>query len=327
MFPVRRQTKGADEIYTSLNWRRSDTRRRGGGDGLGAGTDAADIAVKGNGRLSVLMPTGISMPRGRFDGNLNFARSRLGSTDWSALNADLVQVTRTLDFRTAQLEGEVTLAGTLVGQHLVWTQIVPGPGLALDLREARADTFVDDRSGWPEQGRLQLLGFRYELLRDDSHADSRTRVDWLRLQPRPPVADAAYEELAAVEQRAGHEHEARQILIAKEDDETSQLHGPAWLFRWAWGVLSAYGYEPWRAFWFGAIVIAFGSIVFSVARRAMLILPTDMDQWTAAVRNPQTKTYPTFNSLVYSIEMFTPILKLFVADKWLPDARCRRPID
>ena len=87
-----------------------------------------------------------------------------------------------------------------------------------------------------------------------------------------------------------------------------------------------YGFHPFFGLVWCGLFIAFGTFAFSLAKSCGAMRPTEkgysldcfgevLDENGKAVTN-----YPAFNPLIYSIEMFTPVLKLFVAESWLPVA-------
>lgn len=94
---------------------------------------------------------------------------------------------------------------------------------------------------------VRLDGLVYSSL-DDDGADWQTWLHWLRLHT-PTYVPQPYQQLAAHQRGAGHDHNARTILIAQQHD----LHNRGFLGnRWArtrhrvWGALAGYGYRPGR---------------------------------------------------------------------------------
>jgi hypothetical protein len=89
---------------------------------------------------------------------------------------------------------------------------------------------------------------------------------WLALlrDGTPGYAAQPYQQLAAAHRGAGHEHEARRVLIAQRRDQINRrvLDGR---FERAWarltGLLLGYGYQPWRALIGLAAVIAIAVVL------------------------------------------------------------------
>ena len=68
-----------------------------------------------------------------------------------------------------------------------------------------------------------------------------------------------------------------------------------------------YGYRPWRAIWFGLVIIGLGWLFFSAGFEAMTPIN-------------DSGNYPEFQALVYSVDVFLPVVGLHQASYWLPDA-------
>jgi hypothetical protein len=87
-----------------------------------------------------------------------------------------------------------------------------------------------------------------------------------------------------------------------------------------------YGYVPMLA---GAWILGFvglGAILFFFGYHAGLIVPTEKEAFDAYVQNKRPPAgYQWFNSIIYSLESFLPLVQLFVLSHWLPDPRRGRP--
>jgi hypothetical protein len=182
----------------------------------------------------------------------------------------------------------------------------------LNLADAKAGALVDQEASWPEKGRLILDGFVYGSVADGP-IDAKTRLDWLHLQPdwlgfRPQP----YEQLIAVLRQMGHEHQVAEVAIAKQND----LYDNGDLGRWgkfrSWVLCHAvgYGYEPWRAFMWMAILVIVGALVFSVARlpSVRVMVPSDKEAYESdqTVKTPLPQYYPRFHAFVYSLDVIFP---------------------
>jgi hypothetical protein len=129
--------------------------------------------------------------------------------------------------------------------------------------------------------------------------------------------------LAKVLRESGHDEEARQILIAKKEEWrqlTPSMPGTTRFWGWMLGWLMDYGYHPlkiWRAF----LLIPVGWIIFFCLNLAGLIRPCQA--WAYRGYGVQSDknlvhNYPRFNSLLYSIDVFIPLVKLHQMNHWLP---------
>lgn len=103
---------------------------------------------------------------------------------------------------------------------------------------------------------------------------------------------------------------------------------------WILGGTIGYGYKPFRALWFILCFVVVGSVLFSWGYQAGVITPTDKKQsqqsmyWVdraTTVLTPldsvaeSAEPYLPFNSFVYSLESFLPVVDLHLAKHWLPD--------
>jgi hypothetical protein len=131
---------------------------------------------------------------------------------------------------------------------------------------------------------------KYETLRPPLPA--RERLTWLERNedsdsPRP------YEQLARQYREAGHDHDARTILLAKYRHRTRQLRFPLKLWGYLQDVTVGYGYRPLRALaWLAALTVVVG--VSSAV-------------WPP---HPVTGSVAAFNSAVYALDVVLPILDL-----------------
>src|SRR5262249_36097774 len=78
----------------------------------------------------------------------------------------------------------------------------------------------------------------------------REGTPWYAAQP--------YQQLAAGYRALGDDRQARKTLMAQRDDQLARTH-PRWselLWGWITKVTLGYGYQPWRALWFLATVLA-----------------------------------------------------------------------
>ncbi len=243
-----------------------------------------------------------------------------------ALNADGLKVERDVFMRNGfRAEGKVYLCGATIGGAFVWTDVASPPEVTLDLRSATVGTLWDDQKSWPEKGRLFLHGLVYGEIEGDAPRDAKTRLDWLRRQPTEHFRAQPYEQLAAVLRRGGHDADAKKILIAKARDRASltQLTWAQKCWYHFFGKLIGFGYRPWRAFGIGLVVVVLGWLLFGIGFRADVMTPTKGEAYVpdSGGENRQlSENYPKFNPLVYSLDMFVPLVDLHQASYWLPDA-------
>jgi hypothetical protein len=211
----------------------------------------------------------------RIASDLDCAEAHVANEKGPAIVADGLQVDGSMYLRdgfraTGHGElGTVRLRSTSVGWFLDFRRgrICNPDGLALDLRSASvkvlrlpADVPCRSCTGQPEtwvaDGQLLLAGLSYTNL----DPEGATLDEWLYLLRHQTSGYAAqpYQQLAAVQRAAGHDADARRILIAQQDDlqARGQLGG-SWARSWhrLLGVMIGYGYQTWRALLGLAVVV------------------------------------------------------------------------
>jgi len=217
-----------------------------------------------------------------------------------------------------QFDGKVNFRTTTVTGSFEWHGVKTSGNTKLDLGLAKVRTLVDDPASWPGRGNLALDGFVFDQIQADSPTDAETRIEWLKLQPAH--IPQSYEQLAGVLRMMGYEEQAKRVMIAKNEEVT----GLFWLIRpfwWLFGRLAGYGYRPWWAVGYSAIVVAIGTGLFAFAKSRDIITPTDP---SALEKHPEA--YPRFNPFAYSLQKFMPLLELEVAKHWRPNPARRTHI-
>ncbi len=152
----------------------------------------------------------------------------------------------------------------------------------------------------------------------------KERVRRKQFRPQP------YEQLAAVLRKMGHERDARRLMIAKNRDRARSTRFPhqGWWWYNFFGRFIGYGYAPWRAFAISLALILIGFGLFQSGYRHGLVLPAKEGAYAKnsdkGIEIPMDgrkvlKDYPAFNAFVYSLESFTPLLKLDQTANWAPN--------
>lgn len=222
-------------------------------------------------------------------------------------------------------KGKMNLTGASIVGLFAWADISLPTEVQLDLRSARIGTLWDDHKSWPQSGKLFLSGLIYDKIHGKAPIKAKTRIDWLRRQPEKPFTPQPYEQLAALYRKTGHDGDAKKILIAKSKDRAKfvKLTLPEWFWYHIFGKLIGYGYSPWRAFWFSLLVVVLGWGLFSMGFSGNLITPTN--EWayvsnTGNLGRLVSEDYPKFQSLVYSLDVFVPVIDFQLANYWMPNA-------
>lgn len=227
------------------------------------------------------------------NGRLDCTEMKLFNDSGPALDANSLQVAQNMrlsgEITGSGADGAVCLIGAHIGLQLVLEgaqlRNESGPALLAESLQVGRHLFLRDFTaegaggnatvnlkGAQVGGAFQFAPTRLEH-KDDPHrrlaADGLTYAgvpgripaqDWRELlrEGTPGYAAQPYQQLAAGYRALGDDRQARQTLMAQRDDQLARA--PA---RWAerlWGsvtkVTLGYGYQPWRAIWFLAAVVA-----------------------------------------------------------------------
>jgi hypothetical protein len=294
---VRMRAEGILSFYCSiingrvrLNWAQvaGEISLRGAqaGDGTGEAITATGLTVDGMHCDIGFTARGLVTLNGaRIAGRLSFQDAVLLGTP-AALQLDRLQASE-LSLRTA-----VPITGSLYLAH------------------AHVGTLEDDPALWPAD--ISLNGFTYDSIR---HRTGRVpvteRLDWvsrspLGYQPHP------YEQLASYYRRTGHDDDVRRVLLAKQRHRRTTLSAPGRIAGRLLDATVGYGYRPWLAAIWLALLLALGTTVY-------------------AIHHPHALTggpVPPFNPFTYTLDLLIPIgafgLRTAYAStgaaQWLADA-------
>ncbi|MEI2578608.1 hypothetical protein [Scytonema sp. PRP1] len=222
-------------------------------------------------------------------------------------------------------QGRVSLVSTRIDDTLYLKQINNPQQMILDLSFARVNTLADEAKSWPGENRLHLNGFTYNTISESSPPDSKQRLKWLRLQPEQEFALQPYEQLAGVLRTNGHEDAAIEILIGKQRDRLRYGGLKGWELFWNrfLGKTIAYGYRPQRALWYSLVAVILGTFLFWRGYEAGLISPaSNFGPFDESKLNSEVSVnYPVFNPLVYSLDVFLPIVDFHQESHWLPNSK------
>lgn len=205
-----------------------------------------------------------------------------------------------------------------VKHGFAWKKVRLTGRTSLDLTHAAIDQLIDDRESWPTLGRLRLEDLTYNVL-GGSPANARERIEWLNLQDTGEFSPQPYEQLAGFLRRSGHETDAREVSIAREEARRKYggLTKLSRFWNWLLGATIKHGYRVDRAVFAALVLIALGWGVFYTGGDLGLMSPADTG---VAERPPIPPSYPVFNSFIYSVDTFLPIVDLHQEEYWLPNA-------
>ena len=250
-----------------------------------------------------------------------------------ALNAEQLKVEKSDVFTDGLLaQWEVSYVGAEVRGRFMWIKISSPADLILDLQYAKIHALEDDYTSWPLEGKLFLFGLVYNILEPKELFEPQTRLEWLRRQPASYFRNQPYQQLAKVFRNNGRDDYAQQILIAKNQDRGrfTQLTFFEWLWYRVFGPVIGYGYSPFRVVWIGLIFVVIGYLFFKLGYRKGLITPIPDDPYLSRANGRLQRLssdYPTFNSLIYSLDMFIPLINLHQGNYWLPNTNKRAKLN
>jgi hypothetical protein len=176
----------------------------------------------------------------------------------------------------------------------------------------------------------------------------RTAWDWMKRlwsYPTYEFSRQPYIQLATVLQSQGYARDTINILIAQEKDHRilSDLSLVAKFWHDIKGLIIAYGYKPYRALFIALVLVIFGAFIFGEGydQQPKLITPSRVRPFVSPTSStpaspssatstasplsgqpepPVQELYPRFNALVYSLDVFVPIVDFQQRAYWLPNA-------
>ncbi|MEI6381111.1 MAG: hypothetical protein WCO81_09560, partial [Cyanobacteriota bacterium ELA615] len=269
----------------------------------------------------------VSFVGAEIGGNLECITATFNNPNGYALQATGINVKGSVLLGNFTANGCVNLCGAESGTLYINNKNKLTDKFTLDLQFARVQTLDFYKNSFPNQGNLYINGLVYEALGTGSlnTYNAKELLEWLELQPDENFSFQPYNQLAKVLQSSGKENIATQILIAKEDRRYDIIENP---LEKLWGeilrITIAYGYRPWLAFIWALIIVGNGLFAFKYGFEHNSILPTDKDciniNSTDKIDIGKCKNYPKFNPLVYSVDVFLPIIDLRLKNAWLPKA-------
>jgi hypothetical protein len=211
---------------------------------------------------------------------------------------DGATVSGNVDLSSATIGGCLRLRYQVSGEHTLSVQdsqikvlhmeTEPAEHVRADMRGAVVTSVLDSPAAWPTV--LKLDRMKYETLRPLLSAGER--LVWLARND-DSASPQPYEQLARQYRDAGHDHDARTVLLAKQRNRTRQLPLPAKVWGYVQDVTVGYGYRPARA---GAWLAALTAIVAACS----IVWPP----------RAITGAAPDFNPLVYALDVVLPVLDL-----------------
>lgn len=157
------------------------------------------------------------------------------------------------------------------------------------LEHARIGILRDEPDLWPEA--LSLNGATYESL--EPLLPAKERLRWLALDPHG-YQPQPYEQLARQYAAVGQPAQARRTLLAKERLQRKANTRLSALWSALQDVTVAYGYQPWRALLWLALLVSIGAVVYGL-------------EPPKAVKPGEA---PQFNAVSYTLDLLIPLVDL-----------------
>ncbi|MDR7277828.1 hypothetical protein [Catenuloplanes atrovinosus] len=174
------------------------------------------------------------------------------------------------------------------------------PPTALDLRHAEVDVLADDLATWPKV--IELTDFTYGRLDPRCDASAGDRIGWLR-RSRSGHSPGAYDVLSAVYRSAGRDRDSRRISIAKFWSERAAFGPPGRAWNWLMYLTVGYGYRPWQAVLWLAVLLLAGTTVFGMS------YPDDITRVAGSAE---------FSPFAYTVDVLVPVINLGQRTSWQP---------
>ena len=298
----------------------------------------------------------VSFEGAKIGGDLSFEGSVFRNNNGLALSADTIKVGGNVHlhgkffsagevrFLSADIGGSLsclggtfqqgfTAGGAKIKDRVIWRE-TKGAGI-VNFADASAGIFSDDKCR--EAFDFILRGFTYSQFHDP--ADVKSRIAWLKQRPAvAPFSPQPFEQAAKVLFAAGHNIDARKVLLEKEKllTERENMSGALRFLRRWWDRFAGYGYQLWKTLAWSVGVIIAGAVVFDFADDACHIVPSQpavvvsekyMNAQThkCAVEGEPTKAtvrlfpeYSEFQPLAYSVDVFFPFFALHQEPYWEP---------
>lgn len=207
-----------------------------------------------------------------------------------------------------------------VKDALIWNKVAVTPNTIFDVTDARVGSLIDDDKSWPHPGKLYIDGFVYGRLTCDGdntlpfteftncRLNVASRLKWLGLQPSGTYYPQPYLQLAAILKARGDLSGARRVLIAGQNAQMRLGHLSLAQRLWGWLLWATidYGYESYWALLWAALLVVIGGVFVRMGHDAGVMKPVEPVRKQAA-------------PLVYSLDVFTPIVDLRLQRNWWPD--------
>jgi hypothetical protein len=265
---------------------------------------------------------GIRLTGARMNGGLFMENTTLNDSDGYALDGENMIVQDRMECSHGFVSnGQMRLRNVRINGTLSFDQgVVRAPGKrSLHLSHARVeeliltprekilgevtlgyssiDVILDRADVWPDA--LRLNGLTYQTLRGEPESK---RLGWVSRDPQG-FRPQPYEQLAGWLRQIGREDLSRKCQLAKQRARRRSLNplSRTWGMLLDWTV--GYGYRPWISGLWLALLVALGTVVFSLRH-------------PLTVRQPGER--PHFHAFVYTLDLMLPLETFGQRSAWDP---------
>jgi hypothetical protein len=272
----------------------------------------------------------VKLEEATIGGSLDCSGGQFINPAGAAIDAMRANIRGSVFLQNFESQGQITFQDAQIEKEFCLSEGVWGPDAVLDLTSAKAKTLLNKDNGWPAQNNLRLHAFTFDELHKNANLDADVQTRWILRQPPDTFRAQPFEQMAKVLRSMGREEEASEAMVDKNWDYGChigfRLSDALWYH--ILGPLIGYGYYPWNAFYWSLFLIVLGWVLFNAGYWSGLVTPTGKDAYKAKDTENEdhlseqdlSKFYPRFSALVYSLETFVPLLKLWMSDYWTPNA-------
>jgi hypothetical protein len=216
---------------------------------------------------------------------------------------------------------------------------IPAPSMAAPTSEPQLEAPPIAQSEAPDTSSVPMMVAPSEATEPagESAEAADSAVAAAPAQPAAPPDPAGrryitqpYTQLASVYRAIGQDEQANAVLVARAErlgELAAPLSAQGLWYRYI-GRLIGYGYEPFRAIKIGGAIVLFGALIFTIGARRGLMAETKLAEHVLSKENEGgvvSPTYPRFNPLVYSLDVFLPFADLHQRCYWIPGERLTKP--
>jgi hypothetical protein len=261
----------------------------------------------------------VILTRASVDGNIDCTGGRFfGRKGYPALSLSRATVLEDVLLQNQfEADGPVDLSYATISKRLVHRNALEPEKSFLNFNSAHVTAFFEDANSWPAAKHLTIDNFEYDSLKYDADYLG-SELAWLKLQPDNIFLPQPYEHLADTLRKMGWPEDATKVTIAKNQVHAGYVDfpGTSWLWYNGIGKAIGFGYDPFPAICFGIamIILGAGLAKFGHYKRVML------KRSDFRTQNEDRPATPRFNSLIYSLESFVPLVNLGMRDTWIFDA-------